>query len=69
MSNAIGSCRESNPSRRICYLREEPLGHVAENVVNLAHFLMSISWQEPTNTIFEIFSVNRPGMKPQITEF
>ena len=29
MSNAIGSSRESNPSRRICHLRAVPLGHVA----------------------------------------
>ena len=31
MSNAIGSSRESNPSRRICHLRAVPLGHVADN--------------------------------------
>ena len=31
MSNAIGSNRESNPSRRICNLRAVPLGHVANN--------------------------------------
>ena len=30
MSNAIGSSRESNPSRRICHLRAVPLGHVAD---------------------------------------
>ena len=30
MSNAIGSSRESNPSRRICNLRAVPLGHVAD---------------------------------------
>ena len=30
MSNAIGSSRESNPSRRICHLRPVPLGHVAQ---------------------------------------
>ena len=29
MSNAIGSSRESNPSRRICHLRAVPLGRVA----------------------------------------
>ena len=29
-SNAIGSSRESNPSRRICHLRAIPLGHVAK---------------------------------------
>ena len=28
MSNAIGSSRESNPSRRTCHLRAVPLGHV-----------------------------------------
>ena len=32
---AIGSSRESNPSRRICYLRAVPLGHVADEVVAL----------------------------------
>ena len=31
MSNAIGSSRESNPSRRICHLRAVPLAHVADN--------------------------------------
>ena len=31
LSNAIGSSRESNPSRRICHLRAVPLGHVADN--------------------------------------
>ena len=31
MSNAIGSSRESNPSRRICHLRAVPLGHVTDN--------------------------------------
>ena len=30
MSNAIGSSRESNSSRRICHLREVSLGHVAD---------------------------------------
>ena len=30
MSHAIGSSRESNPSRRICHLRAVPLGHVAD---------------------------------------
>ena len=30
MSNAIGSSRESNPSRKICHLRAVPLGHVAD---------------------------------------
>ena len=34
MSNAIGSSRESNPSRRICHLRAVPLGHVADNVLH-----------------------------------
>ena len=33
MSNAIGSSRESNPSRRICHLRAVPLGHVADKPV------------------------------------
>ena len=32
MSNAIGSSRESNPSRRICHLRAIPLGHVADSI-------------------------------------
>ena len=36
MSNAIGSSRESNPSRRICHLRAVPLGHVADTIVELA---------------------------------
>ena len=31
MSNAIGSTRESNPSRRICNLRAVPLDHVGDN--------------------------------------
>ena len=31
MSNAIGSSRESNPSRRICHLRAASPGHVADN--------------------------------------
>ena len=37
MSNAIGSSRESSPSRRICHLRAVPLGHVAdaEMIVNV----------------------------------
>ena len=30
MSNAIGSSRESNPSRRICHLRVIPFGRVAD---------------------------------------
>ena len=34
MSYAIGSSRESNPSRRICRLRAVLLGHVADYVVN-----------------------------------
>ena len=34
MSNAIGSSRESNPSRRICNLRAVPLGHVADIFAN-----------------------------------
>ena len=32
MLNAIGSSRESNPSRRICNLRAVPLGQVADAV-------------------------------------
>ena len=32
MSNAIGSSRESNPSRRICHLRAVPLGHVTDKL-------------------------------------
>ena len=32
MSNAIGSSRESNPSRRICHLRAVRLSHDAVNV-------------------------------------
>ena len=32
MSTAIGSSRESNPSRRICHLREVPVGHVAVKI-------------------------------------
>ena len=34
MSNAIGSSRESNPSRRICHLRTVPLSHVADSVMH-----------------------------------
>ena len=30
MSNAIGSSRESNPSRSMCHLRAVPQGHVAD---------------------------------------
>ena len=33
MSNAIGSSRESNPSRRISHLRAVPLGHAADEDV------------------------------------
>ena len=44
MLNAIGSNRESNPSRGICYLRAVPLGHVADktnahrNLLSMALF-------------------------------
>ena len=38
MSNAIGSSRKSNPSRRICHLRAVPLGHVADKFVSLFVF-------------------------------
>ena len=31
MSNAIGSSRELNPSRRICHLHAVPLAHVTDN--------------------------------------
>ena len=34
MSNAIGSSRESNPSRRICHLRAVPLGNVADKLLS-----------------------------------
>ena len=34
MSNAIGSSRESKPSRRICHLRAVPPGHVADIKLN-----------------------------------
>ena len=37
MSNAIGSSRESNPSRRICHLRAIPLGHVADNSMKIVN--------------------------------
>ena len=37
MSNAIGSSRESNPSRRICNLRAVPLGHAADYMIAVLH--------------------------------
>ena len=39
MSNAIGSSRESNPSRRICHLRAVPLGHADICVAAEVRFL------------------------------
>ena len=35
ISYAIGSSRESNPSRRICHLRAIPLGHVANKCLSM----------------------------------
>ena len=43
MSNAIGSSRESNPSRRICHLRAVPLGHVVDVPRSLVIYSMSDS--------------------------
>ena len=47
MSIAIGSSRESNPSRTICHLRAVPLGHVAKPIFS----------EDLRNAIVKIFTV------------
>ena len=42
MSIAIGSSRESNPSRRICHLRAVPLGHVADSVTDVTKTIFRV---------------------------
>ena len=44
MSNAIGSRRESNPSRRICHLRAVPLGHFFKG--RLFKIFSKTSWSQ-----------------------
>ena len=44
MSNAIGSSRELNPSRRICHLRAVPLGHFFKG--KLFKIFSKTSWSQ-----------------------
>ena len=60
MSNAIGSSRESNPSRRICHLHAVPLGHVA--VLSTLHSL-------PIVTSSTIFMTKLSDFVTQTTRF